>query len=102
VANWAALNALAGNVLGDVRLIMDTNRAFAWNGAAWIALAADQNGDFTLPGKIVSSMWQPSTTAVEGTSDANCVVADPTTWGRTVKNATGLLLSCQSGTWRSL
>ena len=48
VATYAALPA-SGNQNGDVRLTLDTDRAFAWNGGSWVALAVDQNGDLTVP-----------------------------------------------------
>ena len=48
VATYAALPA-SGNQNGDVRLTLDTDRAFAWNGGSWAALAVDQNGDLTVP-----------------------------------------------------
>ena len=48
VATYAALPA-SGNQDGDVRLTLDTDRAFAWNGGSWVALAVDQNGDLTVP-----------------------------------------------------
>ncbi len=48
VATFGALPA-SGNQDGDVRLTLDTDRAFAWNGSSWNALAVDQNGDLTVP-----------------------------------------------------
>lgn len=48
VATYAALPP-SGNQNGDVRLTLDTDRAFAWNGGSWQALAVDQNGDLTVP-----------------------------------------------------
>ena len=48
VSTYAALPA-TGNQNGDVRLTLDTDRAFAWNGGSWVALAVDQNGDLTVP-----------------------------------------------------
>jgi hypothetical protein len=48
VSTYAALPA-SGNQDGDVRLTLDTDRAFAWNGGSWVALAVDQNGDLTVP-----------------------------------------------------
>jgi prepilin-type N-terminal cleavage/methylation domain-containing protein len=37
---------------------------------------------------------------VENTSDALCVAADPTTQGRIAVDASGRVLSCQSGVWK--
>ena len=49
VATYAALPA-SGNQNGDVRLTLDTDRAFAWNGGSWVALAVNQNGNLHVPG----------------------------------------------------
>ena len=48
VATYGALPG-SGNTPGDVRLATDTDRAFAWNGGSWVALAVDQNGNLTVP-----------------------------------------------------
>jgi len=48
VSTYAALPG-TGNQNGDVRLTLNTDRAFAWNGGSWVALAVDQNGDLTVP-----------------------------------------------------
>lgn len=47
-----ALLPTANNSLGDVRLTTDTNRAYAWTGGSWSALAIDQNGDLLVPGAL--------------------------------------------------
>ncbi len=49
VATYAALPG-SGNQNGDVRLTLDTDRAFAWNGGSWVALAVNQNGNLHVPG----------------------------------------------------
>jgi hypothetical protein len=46
VANYASLPAT--DKVGDVRLTLDKNRAFAYNGSTWVALAVDQNGDLAV------------------------------------------------------
>jgi len=74
-------------------------RPYVCDGVDWQPVAVDLAGNLTATGLIKSSMWQPTTVVTENTSDANCVVADPTTWGRTAKDANGLILSCQSGVW---
>ena len=51
VSTFAALPA-SGNQNGDVRLTLDTDRAFAWNGGSWVALAVDQNGNLHVPGHL--------------------------------------------------
>ena len=49
VSTYAALPG-TGNQNGDVRLTLDTDRAFAWNGGSWQALAVDQSGNLHVPG----------------------------------------------------
>ena len=48
VSTYAALPA-SGNQDGDVRLTLDTDRAFAWNDGSWVALAVNQNGNLHVP-----------------------------------------------------
>jgi len=91
VANYASLPA-TGNTLGDVRLAEDTNRAYAWNGVAWAALAVDQNGNINIPGTATMSNADITGTATVGAAcSPNGLVA---------QDGTGLLLSCQSGSWQ--
>ena len=49
VSTFGALPA-SGNQNGDVRLTLDTDRAFAWSGSSWQALAVNQNGNLHVPG----------------------------------------------------
>ncbi len=49
VSTYSALPG-SGNQVGDVRLTEDTDRAFAWNGGSWAALAVNQNGNLHVPG----------------------------------------------------
>ncbi len=60
VATYAALPA-SGNQNGDVRLTLDTDRAFAWNGGSWVALAVNQNGNLHVPGHLYAENGQVST-----------------------------------------
>ncbi len=60
VATYAALPG-SGNQDGDVRLTLDTDRAFAWNGSSWAALAVDQNGNLHVPGHLYAENGQVST-----------------------------------------
>lgn len=53
VATYTALPA-SGNSSGDVRLTEDTDRAFAWTGSTWQALAVDQNGNLSVPNTITA------------------------------------------------
>lgn len=48
VANFASLPT--SDAVGTVRMTTDTARAFMWDGAAWKALAVDQNGNMIVPG----------------------------------------------------
>jgi hypothetical protein len=78
---------------GDVRLTLDTSRAFAWTGTRWQALAVDENGNFNVPGTSTGRYLQ--VTSVEGV-DAACS-GD----GLISRDASGLLLTCLDGRWRS-
>ena len=53
VATYAALPA-SGNQDGDVRLTLDTDRAFAWSGSGWTALAVNQNGNLHVPNTLTA------------------------------------------------
>jgi hypothetical protein len=113
VASFAALPA-ASNTLGDVRLTTDFNRAYAWNGAAWNALAIDQNGNISIPGTatmanaVITGAATMANAAITGTATmANAVITGTATVGNgcptngtVAQDGTGLLLSCQSGVWK--
>ncbi len=60
VATFAALPG-SGNQNGDVRLTLDTDRAFAWSGSSWQALAVNQNGNLHVPGHLYAENGQVST-----------------------------------------
>ena len=62
VATYAALPG-SGNQDGDVRLTLDTDRAFAWSGSGWTALAVNQNGNLHVPGHLYAENGQVSTNA---------------------------------------
>ena len=61
VSTYAALPG-TGNQNGDVRLTLDTDRAFAWNGGSWQALAVDQSGNLTVPNRLTAQNGQIYTT----------------------------------------
>lgn len=92
VPTAAALPAV-DNMQGDVRLTLDTSRAFAWTGTRWQALAVDENGNFNAPGTSTGRYLQ--VTSVEGVNAA--CGAD----GLISRDANGLLLTCLGGRWRS-
>ena len=71
VSTYAALPG-TGNQNGDVRLTLDTDRAFAWNGGSWVALAVNQNGNLHVPGHLYSENGQVSTnTGCDGHAGMN-------------------------------
>jgi prepilin-type N-terminal cleavage/methylation domain-containing protein len=53
VANYAALPT-TGSVHGDVRMIKDKNVAYTYDGAGWVALAVDKDGNLTVPQDITA------------------------------------------------
>ncbi len=86
-----------GNTVGDVRMITDKNRAFTWgwNGSSfsWLPLAVDQNDNLLVPETMTANLVKLNQIAVKN---------DPCTDnGMIARDATGLILSCQSGSWRS-
>lgn len=94
----AVRNTACDSTKNTVAITSDRTMLLTCQSNVW--LADMSQGNITSDGKIKSTMWQPTTVVTENTSDANCVVADSTTWGRTAKSSTGLILSCQSGSWK--
>ncbi|NRR33765.1 shufflon system plasmid conjugative transfer pilus tip adhesin PilV [Oxalobacteraceae bacterium] len=94
-ASYAAL-PVSGNQTGDVRLVLALGRAFSWNGSAWTALAVDQDGNLTLPGKLQAQDALLSRVVV---AKSPCGADDPD--GTMARDASGLVLSCQFGLWQS-
>lgn len=82
----------SGNEVGDVRLVLDIGRAFSWNGAAWIALAVDQDGNLNVPGRVTADQLLLERVV------AHREDCEPD--GLLARDASGLLLSCQRGKWR--
>jgi type II secretory pathway pseudopilin PulG len=88
-----------GNDVGDVRMVTSLARAFMWKEVtpgvfSWAALAVDEKGDLAVPGTVTTKYLQLNYAVVKNTAcSANGLLA---------KDATGLLLTCQSGLWRSL
>ena len=91
VATHADLPA-AGNA-GDVRMVTELKRAFTWSGTGWVALVADQDGNFLVPETQGAGLVKLEQTVLK-----NAPCADN---GTLAREAGGLLLSCQSGRWRS-
>ncbi|NVE00140.1 shufflon system plasmid conjugative transfer pilus tip adhesin PilV [Massilia sp. BJB1822] len=91
VSSFLALPA-SGNQTGDVRLTLDTGRAFSWNGASWAALAVDEEGNLTVPGRVTADQMLLERVVVHHNA------CEPE--GLLARDAAGLLLSCQRGKWR--
>ncbi|BEV15646.1 shufflon system plasmid conjugative transfer pilus tip adhesin PilV [Herbaspirillum sp. DW155] len=75
VASWAALPS-SGNQAGDVRMVTGLSRAFTYDGAKWVALAVDQQGNMTVPGtldasKLAASQSVSSGGTITATGDIN-------------------------------
>jgi len=104
VATFAAL-PLIGNEVGDVRLVtgLAVPSAFSWTGAAWMALALDQNGNLNIPGTATMTNANISGAASANTLQINGVATINTACspnGLVARDSVGLILSCQSGSWR--
>ena len=115
VASYAALPS-TGNSTGDTRIVTGLARpaAFTWTGSAWSALSIDQNGNLSVPGTLsVTGATTLSSATISGTATianlaGNLQVtataaegAACTGEGRIAASTTtsGLILSCQSGSW---
>ncbi|WP_158590539.1 shufflon system plasmid conjugative transfer pilus tip adhesin PilV [Noviherbaspirillum cavernae] len=83
-----------GNSIGDVRLAKDKGRAFSWNGLKWVGLAVNENGDLIVDNKLTANYV--SLNKVEVKNEA-CAPD-----GLLARDGTGMLLTCRSGSWRSM
>ena len=92
VAAYADL-PIIGNNVGDVRMVTALGRAFSWNGTSWAGLAIDQNGNLLMSGMLTANLVKLNQTVVNNTPCSDN--------GMIARDATGLTLSCQSGSWRS-
>jgi|GEM_PF-2752297 len=120
VANYASLPT--SDPTGTVRLTKDTGRAFRWTGGVWTALAVDQNGNFSVPGRLTTN--DILTTRVYDSNNTGYYI-DPASTSRTnyintnvarLSNnytvgtgctskqigttSAGELMSCVSGVWK--
>lgn len=97
VANYASLPACNAAAAGQTRVVSTPTtgtgpRAYTCDGAAWKALALNDSGNLSMPGTLTTSKVALNDTVTAGAAcSPNGLVA---------KDATGLLLSCQSGVWR--
>lgn len=85
------------NHVGDVRLTLDKFRAYAWTGAAWQALAIDQNDNLIVPGVVSANQYEITGRVVVNTPcapDSNRKDAGLISMGKD-----GQVLSCQDGKW---
>ena len=90
VATYSALPS--GDPSGSVRITIDTGRAFMWSGSSWTPLAADQNGNLSIPGNLDANTLLPRLKAAENTS---CASYPEGTIAQSASNS-GVSLSCQS------
>lgn len=97
VADASQLPNDATNRVGDVRLTLDTYRAYSWTGQGWQALAIDQDGNLIVPGIIAANMLEITGKVVVNTSCS----PDPArkNAGQVSMGADGQLLTCQDGKW---
>jgi hypothetical protein len=81
VATYNDLLGLSDNV-GDVRLTLDTKRAFAYAGGnTWKALAVDQNGDLNVQRDVLAGRDIDSTNGSFVAWNGNISGHDITSWG---------------------
>ena len=92
VAAYADL-PIIGNNVGDVCMVTALGRAFSWNGTSWAGLAVDQNGNLLMSGMLTANLVKLNQTVVKNTPCSDN--------GMIARDATGLALSCQSGSWRN-
>jgi hypothetical protein len=89
VTNFASLPA--GDPIGTTRLTKNTGRAFRWSGSTWTALAVDQNGNMTVPGKLTTGVARLTNNVTIG---SGCTTKEVGT------TSTGDILSCVYGVWK--
>lgn len=98
VANFASLPACNAAIAWQTRVAQTPTvgsgpRAYTCNGATWQPIAVDNSGNMTIAGTATVGQAQINTVVVENTAcGSNGLVA---------RDATGLLLSCQSGVWKN-
>ena len=100
VATYAALPACDAASINQTRTVQTPTigtgpRAYTCDGTTWQALSVDDNGNSVQAGKVTAGTLQVNTSKVEN---------DPcTTDGEIAKSSTtsGVILSCQGGTWKS-
>ncbi|WP_323117809.1 shufflon system plasmid conjugative transfer pilus tip adhesin PilV [Burkholderia alba] len=85
------------NEQGDVRLTLDTFRAYAWTGNGWQALAVDKDGNMIVPGIVAANRLEITGTVVVN-SRCSPDPARPGA-GQVSMGADGQLLTCQNGKW---
>ncbi|KVD86550.1 pilus assembly protein [Burkholderia sp. ABCPW 14] len=87
----------ASNETGDVRLTLDTFRAYAWTGGGWQALAVDREGNLIVPG-VISAKQYEITGRVVVNSPCSPDPGRPNA-GLVSMGQDGQVLSCQDGKW---
>lgn len=118
VANVAALPACNASAAWQTRIVRTPTvgsgpRGYTCNGATWQPLAVDDSGNLTIAGTMTAATAAITGNAtVSGTSTLNALAGNLTVTttatvgaacspnGRIAQDGTGLLLSCQSGSWQ--
>lgn len=100
VASFAALPACAAASSGQTRIVSTPSvgsgpRAYTCDGASWIALAVDNSGNITIPGIATSGKVALTDVVSQGSACSN-----PSGSVLVARDASGLILSCQSGVWK--
>ncbi|KGS08401.1 shufflon system plasmid conjugative transfer pilus tip adhesin PilV [Burkholderia sp. ABCPW 111] len=97
VATAGTLPDDASNEAGDVRLTLDTFRAYAWTGGGWQALAVDRDGNMIVPGIVAANRLEITGSVVVNTP----CLPDPMRQnaGLVSMGQDGQVLSCQNGIW---
>ena len=97
VANFAALPACNAASTWQTRIVQTPTtgtgpRAYTCDAVSWKALAVDNTGNLSLPGTATVGKVQVNDVVTENTACASN--------GLVARDATGLLLSCQSSVWK--
>jgi type II secretory pathway pseudopilin PulG len=92
VPTAAQLPFSAASVTGDVIMTLDDLMTYKWDGAAWTPLAVDRQGNLSVPNALSADTAQLRKIVLAGDAcDSNGLIA---------RDATGSLMSCQTGVWK--
>ena len=94
-ADFASLGTCSASALGVTKVARTPGpRAYTCDGSSWVALAVDNSGNLTVPGTLTAGKVSLNDVVTAG---AAC-----STTGQVSRDSTGQILSCQSGTWKSM